>query len=181
MYWRTTRTRLFGHADQNKQEIHTLVNSGVTPGLLAYHNGQPAGWCSVARREDFPGLDRSLTLKAIDDQPAWSIACLVVAKAYRRQGLNTLLIQGAIDYAASHGAKIIEAYPFINPGKKYRRVGEAFMGFASTFERLGFRAVSDKSKVRNIMRLYLTSGARTFANLQRRKEVGTVAWLEEHG
>lgn len=155
MYWRTTRTRLFGHADQNKQEMHAVVNSGVVPGLLAYHNGQPTGWCSVAPRQNFPGLDRSPTLRAIDDQPVWSITCLVVAKAFRRQGMNTLLIRGAVDYATTHGARIIEAYPFINPGKRYRMVGEAFMGFASTFERLGFRPVSDKSKVRNTMRLYL--------------------------
>ena len=155
MYWRTSRTRLFGHADQNKQEMHAVVNSGVVAGLLAYKNGQPVGWCSVAPREDYPGLDRSPTLKAIDDQPVWSITCLVVAKAYRRQGMNLPLIQGAVDYAASHGARIIEAYPFINPRKKNRMVGEAFMGFASTFQRLGFQPVSDRSKVRNIMRLYL--------------------------
>jgi len=80
----------------------------------------------------------------------------VVAKAYRRRGLNTILIQQAIAYAASQGAKIIEAYPLINPGEKYRMVGESFMGFASTFKRLGFRPASDKSKVRNIMKLIIT-------------------------
>jgi len=91
--------------------------------------------------------------------------------------MNPPLIQGAIDYAASHGARIIEAYPFINPGKKYRMVGEAFMGFASTFERLGFRPVSDKSKVRNIMRLYLHY--RKFGTPQEGGDSGLVggAWV----
>ena len=43
----------------------------------------------------------------------------------------------------------------INEEGKYRTLGESFMGFASTFERLGFKQVSDRSRVRNIMRLYL--------------------------
>ena len=52
-------------------------------------------------------------------------------------------------------AGIIGVYPLQNPGGKDRLVGESFMGFASTFESLGFAQVSHRSGMGNIYRLYL--------------------------
>lgn len=69
--------------------------------------------------------------------------------------MTSILAQEAVDYAARNGAKVIEACPLINEEGKYRTLGESFMGFASTFERLGFKQVSNRSRVRNIVRLYL--------------------------
>ena len=100
--------------------------------------------------------NRSPTLKSIVHEPVWSITCFVIAKEFQRRGIATALTEAAIDYAKQNGARIIEAYPLINIEGKYRMVGESFMGFASTFERLGFKQVSERSKVRNIMGLYLS-------------------------
>ena len=61
----------------------------------------------------------------------------------------------AIQYVKSQGAQVIEAYPILNQNGKYRTVGESFMGFVSTFDRLSFKTVSDRSQVRNIMRYYV--------------------------
>ena len=158
MYWRKTRSEWSGQADKNKASMRALVESGKVPGILAYRNGQVAGWCSVAPRSEFPGLDRSPTLKRIDDEPVWSITCFVIAKQHRRKGVASALAQEAISYAVRSGARIIEAYPFLNKDGKYRAMGESFMGFVSTFERLGFKQESDRSEVRNIMRLYVRDG-----------------------
>ena len=123
------------------------------PGILAYAGSQPVAWCSIAPRSEFPGLDRSPTLKRIDDEPVWSITCFAIAREYRRRGLTGLLAREAIAFAQRSGAQIIEAYPLINESRKYRTMGEAFLGFAATFERLGFKQASHRSRVRNIMRL----------------------------
>jgi hypothetical protein len=74
-------------------------------------------------------------------------------------GVASALAQEAIRYATRNGALIIEAYPLLNKGGKYRLVGESFMGFVSTFDDLGFKQVTARSKVRNIMRLVLENGA----------------------
>lgn len=50
--------------------------------------------------------------------------------------------------------EVIEAYPMTNLPRKRQTVGEAFMGFSTTFERLGFEQVSERSRVRNIWRLH---------------------------
>lgn len=39
----------------NKTEMNAIVNSGEVPGILAYVDGQPVGWCSVAPVKLFPG------------------------------------------------------------------------------------------------------------------------------
>ena len=46
-----------------------------------------------------------------DVPPVWSISCLFVAKAYRRQGISVKLIEAAVKFAAQRGARVVEAYP----------------------------------------------------------------------
>jgi GNAT superfamily N-acetyltransferase len=155
MYWRKTRAEWWGQAAENEAALHALLEAGETPGILAYDRQGVVGWCSLAPRATFPGLDRSPTLRSVDEAPVWSITCFVIAKRLRRMGLTRLLIREAVRFAASRGAGVIEAYPLQNLGGKDRLVSESFMGFASTFESLGFVQVSHRSGVPNIYRLYL--------------------------
>ena len=129
-----------------------IVAGEVSPGILAYDGDEPVAWCSIAPRSEFPGLERSPTLRAVDYEQVSSITCFAIASSHRKLGLTPLLIRAAIKHAVENGARIIEAYPMTNLPPKRRTVGEAFMGFSTTFERLGFRQVSERSRVRNIWR-----------------------------
>lgn len=156
MWWRVRRAdfeRQFGEG--NRQALKQIIDSGQVPGILAYDHGQPIGWCSVAPREAFPVLDRSPVLKRVDDRPVWSIVCFVVARAYRRRGLMTALIRAAIAYAASQGARIVEAYPIL-PEESADPRWLVFSGVRSAFERAGFVEVARRSRVRCIMRYVIT-------------------------
>lgn len=155
MYWRTRRAdcqRQYGEG--NKQAFKAIVESGQMPGILAYLNGRPIGWCAIAPREATPTLDRSHTLKRIDDQPVWSITCFFVSKPYRRQGLTEMLIEAAIAYARDRGAQIVEAYPLLNEITTLLPY-ERYMGIYSTFERAGFKEVARRTDRRPIMRYTL--------------------------
>ncbi|HET7870964.1 MAG TPA: hypothetical protein VFL42_00520, partial [Terriglobales bacterium] len=57
----------------NKRALKRLVESGRPPGVIAYFQGRPAGWCAVAPREEYPVLTRSRVLGPVDEQPVWSI------------------------------------------------------------------------------------------------------------
>lgn len=152
MYWRIKREdchRQFGEG--NKLAFKQIVDSGQVPGFLAYIDEQPVAWCSIAPREHFTVLDRSPTLKRVDDQPVWSLVCFFISKPYRRSGLTGILIQAAIEYAASQGAKIVEAYPLRTEITKLLPY-ERFMGIESTFKRAGFQVVAQRSDRRPIMR-----------------------------
>lgn len=152
MYWRVKRTdfhRQYGEG--HKQAMQRIIESGRVPGILAYLHGQPIGWCSVAPREEFPTLDRSPTLKRVDDEPVWSIVCFFVSRPYRRKGMSKVLLEAAIDYARDNGAKIIEAYPLIYEGARHPEC-EGYMGALSTFEEAGFKEAIRRSERRPVMR-----------------------------
>lgn len=152
MVWRLGRKEFeAGKGSQNKDRLKRLVQGGATPGVLGYVESQPVAWCAIAPRTEYSYLSRSRVLATVDDQPVWSISCLFVDRAYRRQGVSTHMISAAVDYAASQGARIVEAYPVDKPNK---RSPDAFVwtGLAAAFLRAGFQEVSRRSETRPIMR-----------------------------
>jgi GNAT superfamily N-acetyltransferase len=125
---------------RNREAMHGLVASGTIPGLLAYVGGRPVGWISVGPREQFARLQHSPALRPVDDLPVWSIVCFYTDPAYRRQGITGALIQAAVQHAAAHGAKAVEAYPIAAWGESVGP-GDAYTGTAGTFRELGFEEV----------------------------------------
>lgn len=98
MWWRIKRSEFeLQKGEGNRTAMRALVDSGQVPGLLAYLDGRPVGWCSVAPREAYPVLDRSRILKPVDDTPLWSVVCFFVARGHRRRGVS-----GALRDAAHH-------------------------------------------------------------------------------
>jgi GNAT superfamily N-acetyltransferase len=155
MWWRVKRKDWEANQyEGNKVAMKTIVDSGTVPGLLAYHDGAPIGWVSIAPREDFPVLQRSPILKPVDEQPVWSVVCFVVHKDYKRQGMSGRLLQAAVDYATTQGATIVEGYP-IAPKSDSAPDIYSFTGFLSTFQAAGFVEVARRSKHKPIMRLYV--------------------------
>ncbi|HZW05250.1 MAG TPA: GNAT family N-acetyltransferase [Anaerolineaceae bacterium] len=155
VFWRVTRREFQEHfGEGNRQLMQALVAMGRVPGILAYHAGQVVGWCSVAPRAEFHSLNRSRTLKPIDEQPVWSITCFVVSKPHRGQGMTRALIAAAVDHARRGGAKIVEAYPLTAvPLNSPFLEGELYMGVMDTYLSLGFREAARRSERRAILRL----------------------------
>ncbi len=155
MWWRTTRSEFGKQAGKgNKEALQAIVDAGEIPGLLAYADSRPIGWCSIAPREAFPSLERSRTLKRVDDKPAWSVVCFFVAKPYRRLGLMVNLLQAATEYAKEHGAKIVEGYPIEAKESNLPSVS-SFTGIVSAFAEAGFVEVLRRSEHRPIMRYFI--------------------------
>jgi GNAT superfamily N-acetyltransferase len=135
----------------NKQALKDRVDSGKVPGILAYVQNEPAGWCAVAPRDDYPSLDRSRLLKRVDDKPVWSVVCFFVAKKFRGEGITVKLLDAAVDYVRNQGGKIVEGYP--REAKKGGTPDTFFYtGPVSTFRKAGFVEVARRSESRPIMR-----------------------------
>ncbi|MFB0546736.1 MAG: GNAT family N-acetyltransferase, partial [Anaerolineae bacterium] len=138
MWWRLKRSQFEKQkGEENRKAFKKIVDSGEIPGLLAYANGQPIAWCSVAPRENFPVLERSRTLKRVDDEPVWSVVCFFVTKPFRRKGVTVELLRAAVEYAKEQGARIVEGYP-TEPKKANMPAAFAWTGLASTFRKAGF-------------------------------------------
>jgi GNAT superfamily N-acetyltransferase len=157
MVWRLTRKQFeAGKSGGNRDALHGLVVSGVAPGVLAYLDGQPAGWCAVAPREHYPALARSRILKPVDGQPVWSVSCLFVDRRHRCKGVSIALLHAAAGFVRERGGTILEGYPIEpGPGRKLPAVF-AWVGLASAFRQAGFEQVQRNSPGRPIMRRYLT-------------------------
>jgi len=153
MYWRAKASdynQLKGTG--NKKSIAKIVKKN-SPGIIAYADGRPAGWCAVAPREEYLRLEKSRILKPVDDKPVWSIVCFFIEKRFRNMGLSRQLLISAIDFALSNGAKIIEGYP-VDPKPGKTPDVFAWTGFSNTFIKAGFKEVERRSEARPIMRYF---------------------------
>lgn len=134
----------------NKRALKALVDAGVVPGLIGYQDGVPMGWVSLGPREDYRKLTRSPVMKPIDDKPVWSIICFFVDARVRGQGIADKLLKGAISYARTCGATLLEAYPV----DKCERSVSDFMwhGAKSMYDHAGFIEAARRKPTRPIVR-----------------------------
>lgn len=148
MYWRIGSHYRNKDSDTNKSAFREVVNEGPPPGLLDFDRHLVVGWCQLTPRDELPWLDRNWRLKRLDDVPVWSISCLYVRPKYRRKGVATSQIAEAIDFARRTGAPAVDAYPLdseLTPSASH-------VGYATTFERVGFTEVGRHVPERPIMR-----------------------------
>lgn len=141
--WRGTDAS-FGRSGPgaSRDRLRAQMEEGAfAPGLIAYIDGEPVGWCGLGPRRAMPRLVNSRTIPAVDDLPVWSIGCFKIRVGYRRKGVARALLAGAIDYAEAMGAPAVEAYP-IDPEGRRIDVGFGFVGFTPMFEAQGFERVA---------------------------------------
>jgi GNAT superfamily N-acetyltransferase len=134
----------------NKEQLCSLVDAGVVPGLVGSVDGQPAGWVSLGPREEYLKLRRSSVMKPVDDAEVWSIVCFYVAKPWRGQGVQHRLLAAALDHARECGVRLLEAYPVDKPERSHDDF--MFFGSRSLYEKAGFREVVRRSPTRVVMR-----------------------------
>jgi GNAT superfamily N-acetyltransferase len=144
------------HSD-NVEGRRELLRDQVSEGhgLLAYFDGEPVGWCSVAPRCDYSFL-RQTTWKGRSEDKAdasvWAVTCLVVRAGFRHQGVSRALVASTVGLARDGGARAVEAYPMKPAPGKDVTWGEMHVGKLSTFLEAGFQVVHVPSLRRAIVR-----------------------------
>jgi GNAT superfamily N-acetyltransferase len=151
-----TNNELVGPA--RGEYVRTLCGRDEGPGVLAYDDGEVAGWAAVAPRAELP-FARSRKIPHIDDLAVWSVWCIRVRPGRRGKGISHQLLAGAVDYARSRGAPAVEGYPVDNKGAKVD-LTMAYVGTRKLFEQAGFTKAADTESVsggfpRVLMRLDL--------------------------
>lgn len=161
MLWRLAPKEFeAGKGAGNRNAMKALIEGGAVPGLLAYLDGEVAGWCAVAPRADYPSLARSRILQPVDDKPCWSVSCLFVDRRFRRKGISAAFLRAAVDYVASQGGAILEAYPVEPRNEKPVPAAFAWTGIASAYVTAGFEEVARRSSTRPIMRITCSGAPR---------------------
>ena len=129
----------------------------TTSGLVAYLDGEPAGWCAVEPRTAYTRLGGTTPWKGRKedktDAGIWAITCFVTRAGYRRRGLTYVLAQAAVEFARERGARAIEGYPMVTEPGKEVTWGEMNVGSRQVFAAAGFVEVSRPSLRRVVMRI----------------------------
>ncbi len=142
--------------DERRELLHSKVETGHEPGLLAYRDGRPVGWCAVGPRDRYARLNspRARVYKRIDDADTWVINCFFIHRDHRGTGVATALLDAAVAHAERRGATIVEGYP-IDREAKPSRSADLFVGTLTMFRDAGFEEVNrvgDRPLVRRRLR-----------------------------
>jgi GNAT superfamily N-acetyltransferase len=140
--------------DGTHQMQKSLVEQGVTPGILAFEDGVPVGWIAVEPRSEYPRLARSRVLKPVDQAEVWSVTCFFTARSHRRKGVTVELLQQAIKFVDSKGGKIVEGYP-VEAKDRNAPAPFVYTGLPGAFLKAGFVEVARFSATRPIFRYFI--------------------------
>ncbi|CAN5269712.1 GNAT family N-acetyltransferase [soil metagenome] len=128
----------------------------TVPGLVAYLDDEPVGWCGVEPRPRYPRLLGTRVARAstepAEDESVWAVSCFVVRVGFRRRGVAAALLAAAVDHARASGARVIEGYP-VDTAEKKASAAELYHGSLGLFEKAGFRVLARPAPGRAIVTL----------------------------
>ena len=157
-----------------KAQLKEKFDGGApSPGVLAFRDGEPVGWCAVEPRACYPRVLRSRVLRlaeasapagagaAASERPGevWSVTCFVVAPGHRRGGVADVLLHAAVHHAMLHGADVVEGYPVDRRLRPKAGPADLYHGTLNLFLRSGFQVVSSAVPGRAVVRLDLRGAA----------------------
>jgi GNAT superfamily N-acetyltransferase len=130
----------------NHQRKAQRVSEGRAHAALVYVGGIAVGWCQFGPTEELPHIKhaREYTAK-LTDLPDWRITCFFVDRDYRKQGVASAALAGALEQIAVLGGGVVESYPEDVSGRK---VSSTFIHNAtlSLFEQYGFKKIRPLGK-----------------------------------
>jgi GNAT superfamily N-acetyltransferase len=142
--------------EERARRLREQTRAEPSSGLVAFVDGEPAGWCAVQPRPAFTGLVRvyKVPWEGRDEDKAddsvWAVTCLFTRAGFRRRGVSRALARAAVDFAREHGARALEGYPM----RADRPVPEALhVGTESVFADAGLAVVARPTLRRAVMRI----------------------------
>lgn len=160
--WWTIPNTEFQKLDRGERAalLKEQLGDSMPPALIAYVDGEAAGWVRVGPRTTQQRIARTKEItvhsaEPLDDPSVWAVSCFVVRREHRRSGLTALLLEAAVTHAREQGARVVEAYP-IDPTAPSKTPGDKlFRGVLSTFEAAGFDVVARPKPDRAVVSLTL--------------------------
>jgi GNAT superfamily N-acetyltransferase len=158
--YKLPRGEAFKHHPREVRAERLRAQAAGGSGLVAYVDGEPAGWCALEPRPAYDGLVRNSSRPAWKnrdedryDRSVWAVTCLLVRPEFRRHGVASALAAAAVEHARSHGARALEAYPMTSTGNAL--LEELHVGTAEMFAAAGLAELSRPSLRRAVMRVDL--------------------------
>jgi GNAT superfamily N-acetyltransferase len=127
--------------EERKRLKEMRVREGRAHAALVYDGTTCVGWCQFGATDELPRIKHRRTyIQELGVLPDWRITCFFVDKKYRRRGVSSAALKGALDEIARLGGGKVESYPEEAGG---RSVSSSFLhnGTLAMFENYGFKRV----------------------------------------
>jgi GNAT superfamily N-acetyltransferase len=123
----------------NREFKHQLVTAGRTHAALVLDGDTAVAWAQYGTVDELPNIHhRKQWEQGLEQRPDYRITCLFVDRDYRRKGMASVAVRGALGLIAAAGGGLVESYPHdLPPGKK---TSSSFLYNATRtmYEELGF-------------------------------------------
>jgi len=135
-------------AAENRAAKECRVREGRAHAALVFDGERCVGWCQFGPTDELPRIKhRKAYLAGLEALPDWRITCFFVDREYRRRGVSSIALGGALEEIGRSGGGTVESYPEDTDG---RRVSGSFLhnGTLTMFESHGFERTRSIGKHR---------------------------------
>jgi GNAT superfamily N-acetyltransferase len=123
---------------------------------LVFDGDEAVAWAEYGPVSELPNIHhRKEWEQSVERVPDFRITCLFVDRRYRRRGMASVAVRGAMELIAEAGGGLVESYPHdLVPGKK---TSATFLYNATRtmYERLGFTYLRPKGQGNCVMSRYV--------------------------
>jgi len=143
----------------NREFKRRLVEAGRTHAAVVFDGDEAVAWAQFGPVDELPNIHhRKEWEQTATRRPDYRITCLFVDRRYRRQGMASVAVRGALAMIAAAGGGLVESYPHdLEPGK---RVSASFLYNATRtmYEDLGFTYDRPKGQGNCVMTAEVAAG-----------------------
>jgi GNAT superfamily N-acetyltransferase len=136
----------------NREFKHSLVEKDLTHAAVVFDDDEAIAWAQFGPVAELRNIHhRKQWEQEVVDVPDFRITCLFVDRRYRRQGIASVAVRGALALIAAAGGGLVESYPHDLPPEK--KTSSSFLDNATRtmYERLGFTYQRPKGKGNCVM------------------------------
>jgi GNAT superfamily N-acetyltransferase len=101
--------------DGNRSLKQRLVDEGRAHAALVMDGDEAVAWAEYGSPDELPNIYHRKQYDAeLDVLPDYRITCMFVDKRYRRKGLLSIVLEGALQLIGEAGGGVVEGYPHDN-------------------------------------------------------------------
>jgi len=147
--------KILGHREFKRR----LVEEGRTHAALVFDGDVAVAWAQYGPVKELQNIHhRRQWEQGLVRIPDYRITCLFADRAYRRKGMASVAVRGALALIAAAGGGLVESYPHDLPPGKKTSASFLYNATRSMYEQLGFSYERPKGKGNCVMSKVVPAG-----------------------
>lgn len=145
----------------NREFKRQLVVAGRAHAALVFDGDEAVAWAEYGPVAELQNIHhRKEWERGVVRMPDYRITCLFVDRRYRRKGMATTAVRGALTLIAAAGGGLVEAYPHDLPPGKKTSASFLYNATRTMYEQLGFTYDRPKGKGNCVMSTTIPAAAK---------------------